>query len=242
MCKLKNCCCCIDLRTGCIIIAIVEFFLVLANLSITAVPAYQRWLFGGWLVGTFALVLGVIFGLALWILLLFGALTNNSILVLINMVFVLVLVAVKSFAFIWLTVNFVQAGIWLYDGLRTTFTLGMLFYLIYYLLVIPLDIYFAVVIFNFYKALRYGGSGSSLPYPAWVWKQLQFLQTLICYCHSYKFWRRRKKKLTNLWIWVKSTHESVMFSTTYPEISWIRRIVTDLNEQNFILKGFDLVN
>ena len=109
--------------------------------------------------GTFALVLGVIFGLAVWILLLFGALTNNSILVLINMVFVLVLVAVKSFAFIWLTVNFVQAGIWMnsrwYDGLDTTFTLGMLFYLIYYLLVIPLDIYFAVVIFNFYQALRW---------------------------------------------------------------------------------------
>ena len=111
---------------------------------------------------TVALVLGVIVGIVVWVFLLFGALTNNSILVLINMVFVLVLVAVKSFAFIWLTVNFVQAGIWLYDGLRTTFTLGMLFYLIYYLLVIPLDIYFAVVIFNFYKALRYGGSGSSL--------------------------------------------------------------------------------
>ena len=105
MCKLKNCCGCVKLRTGCIIIAIVEFSLVLANLSITAIPLPLRY-HVGWFVRTWALVLGVILGLIVWILLLFGALANNSILVLINLVGVLLSIVGRAFVFILLTVNF----------------------------------------------------------------------------------------------------------------------------------------
>ena len=163
MCKLNKCCGFIYLRTGCIIISIVELCLGLANLSIIAIPYNLRFQVS-WLVSTVALVLGVICGIVVWILLLFGALANNSALVIINLVFAILSMVIRAAIFIMLTVYIVNLG-GMYSRWDTGLTVAFAFYLCYYLMVICLDIYFTVVIFNFYQALKYGGSGSSLRYP-----------------------------------------------------------------------------
>ena len=116
-----------------------------------------------WLVSTVALVLGVIVGIVVWVFLLFGALTNNSVLVMINLFLAILSVLGRAATFIVLTVYVVDLG-GMYSRWDTALTVGLVFYLFYYLVVICLDIYFVVVIFSFYQALQYGGS-VSLPYP-----------------------------------------------------------------------------
>ena len=108
----------------------------------------------------------VLFGIGVWAVLLIGAVLKNEIMVLINLVLVVILLIAKvvavSYVAIWASKMGSYGYHYTYGAMMTTL---LVVGIISVLVAIALNIYFMVVIYSFLKQLKYGSSGSNLPYP-----------------------------------------------------------------------------
>lgn len=124
---------------------------------------FQGFYINGYPVNTVGLVFGLITGIAVWALLLLGAVLNNSALVLINLILVGILNVAKVIAFLIVALGGAFApgygGVGYLDTyqeihfLATTFIVMIVIVL---LISIALEIYFMIVIYSFYLELKYG--------------------------------------------------------------------------------------
>ena len=186
MCRIRNCCGCIDLRTGCIVIAIIEIIIALGCLGITALkyttgmgppsPGYgsgsSSFLGSPYfrdlvninltLVNVPGFVIGVILIVLLWALLLVGACMRHPWVVLANLIGLLIFLIIRVVLFFVAITMMVDGGWFNYFGTLTAIVTGLLVALVIH---ICLDTYFAVVIGSYFATLKSGDSQVSLPYP-----------------------------------------------------------------------------
>ena len=171
MCRTRNCCGCIDLRTGCIVIAILEILIALGCLGITALKystgcsirmGSDRCMSGPSLVNVPGFVIGVILIVLLWVLLLVGVCIRNPWVVLANLIGLLIFLIIRVVLF-FVAITMMVDGEWFdYFGTLTAIVTGLLVALVIH---ICLDIYFAVVIGSYYATMKSGDSQVFLPYP-----------------------------------------------------------------------------
>ena len=158
MCKVNSCCGCCDLRTGCIVLSVIGVLSSFSSLG------FQGLYIHGYPVSTVGLVFGLILGIAVWALLLLGAVLNNETMVLINLILVGIKNIAMVIAFIIVVAQFgalgsEYGGLAYLDGYQqiqfatTTFIVIIVTAL---LISIALEIYFMIVIYSFYQELKYG--------------------------------------------------------------------------------------
>ena len=160
MCRVNNCCCCLDLRTGCIGISILLIILTLLSTTITAVSHEFN--------GTGAIVAFVIvtiLAVACWIILLVGSIMRNVMLILVSWIGLLIYIAIQGILVVWIIyILAIWAG---YVGASTQITGlvtgSLVAFLVFLLAFMGLNIYFVVVIANFMRSLRAGESGAANP-------------------------------------------------------------------------------
>ena len=153
MCRLTNCCCCLDLRTGCISLSIWLFISTLAILAIRAIWINPNLLSGADLA---FLIIFTIAAIACWIVLFIGALMRNTKMLLISMIALVAYILISSMGVMLLIIF---GGIYFHK-------IAILWALIIVTLApISLDVYFVFVIQSFRLEIIAGGSGSGLPYP-----------------------------------------------------------------------------
>ena len=155
MCRLTNCCCCLDLRTGCISLSIWLFISTLAILAIRAIWINPNLLSGADLA---FLIIFTIAAIACWIVLFIGALMRNTKMLLISMIALVAYILITSMGVMLLII---------YGGTYFYFhNVAIIWPLIIGILAqIGLDVYFVFVIQSFRLEIIAGGSGSGLPYP-----------------------------------------------------------------------------
>ena len=185
MCRARNCCGCIDLRIGCIVIAIIEILIALGCLGITALkystgddirmgpyrymsgPSFlnspdNRGFVDPTLVNIPGFVIGVILIVLLWVLLLVGVCMRNPWVVLANLIGQLISLIIRVVLFFVAITMMVSYGWFNPFGNLTLIVSGLLLALVMHICV---DIYFAVVIGSYYATLKSGDSQGALPYP-----------------------------------------------------------------------------
>ena len=190
MCRTRNCCGCIDLRTGCIVIAIIEIIIALGCLGITALkyttgmrtPYMEHGpggpsgpsLFGSpylrdlvTLVNIPGFVIGVVLIVLLWASLLVGVCMRNPWVVLGNLIGLLIFLIIRVVLFFVAITMMLDGTGWPWSFLWPYATLTGIVTGLFIALVIHicLDIYFAVVIGSYYASLKSGDSQGFLPYP-----------------------------------------------------------------------------
>ena len=156
MCQKAKCCCCLPLRTGCIVIAV-----------LTIVHSFTWYIFGsrGPRIGYGYIVLINLWGLAEGTCLLIGAFVSNATLVLVHFILAIIgtvgtLILMIVNMVLWSTVNTgtpteqVDAGI-----VVMIWAIVISFLVIAYLV----KIYFIVVAWFFYKELKTGGENIAQP-------------------------------------------------------------------------------
>ena len=166
MCRLTNCCCCVDLRTGTIFISILLFISTLANIAVTTIDPNLK---SGASLAFF--IIFTIAAIGFWIVLFIGALMRNTTMLGISMIALICYIVLVG---ILLVLVIIGAGI---SGGRAsslgivggyTYSLAITFlvlYIIGILAEIGLFVYFVLVIQSFRLEIIAGGSGSGLPYP-----------------------------------------------------------------------------
>ena len=158
MCRLTNCCCCLDLRDGCICISIFLFISTLANnveFAINSLAGSRGEILAGFIIFT-------ITAIAFWIVLLIGALMRNTTMLGISMIALIAYIVITSLY--WL-LKIIFLGIFLLNpgstpGFITSF---VVLPLITILALMGLEVYFVLVIHSFRQEIKEGGSGSGLP-------------------------------------------------------------------------------
>ena len=164
MCQVKNCCGCLGLRAGCIVIVAVGILMGLALLGLLAVKDINGYI----LVNVPGLVIGVVVIIALWLLLLFGVLLSNSTVVMIQFIGVILYIIGRGGVILGILIGY---SIWgtIWDHYSSGWESEEVTIFIYVMVVmavgICVDIYSAVVIGSYYQSLQSGESQVSLPYP-----------------------------------------------------------------------------
>ena len=156
MCRLTNCCCCLDLRTGCIFISVLLFIATIANTAITASREgfNSDASLAGFIVVTIALI-------GFWIVLFIGALKRNTTMIGVSMIALIVYIVILGLLVMFIII---------FGGIAATNTstvviVSLVLIIIGYLAQIGLFVYFVLVIQSFRLEIIAGGSGSGLPYP-----------------------------------------------------------------------------
>lgn len=158
MCRLRNCCCCLDLRTGTIAISFAIIVIGIIGLIFQLVTNNYsvKWMKA---VDITMTVLVVVLGLVLLI----GAILNNKTVVGVCAIALILYIAIRLLVlFVLIIVSAVNANelpwIWIWsDSARTA---GFVIGIILALVGIGLDIYFTLVVWSFYRELRTGQTGS----------------------------------------------------------------------------------
>ena len=141
MCHQTKCCGCVPLRTGCLIIAILQ--IVFAFL----------WFVHDGLAYSYSVPVCLI-GLAQGVCLLIGVLLNNQILVLISGILALIRIVVSL---IIAVLFMVAIGLFASSGAATTVaTVAIALLFTFVIIELILDIYFLIVVWSFYKELQAG--------------------------------------------------------------------------------------
>ena len=149
MCRVGTCCFCVPLRTGCIVIAILGMMM-----SFSSIANIER-------SGIAVTIVSVVIGISVNGILLFGAIKNNSLAVLVHLI--LDIFYIVGCIIVWIiVVALVAKG----GGASTTVSVagavsvpvGGLAIAVTILLsaLIMLDIYFWIVTFSFYRELKSG--------------------------------------------------------------------------------------
>ena len=153
MCRLTNCCCCLDLRTGCICISIFLFISTLANNAWFAINPYSG--SDGAILAVF--IIFTIAAIAFWIVLLVGALMRNTTMLGISMIALIAYIVITTLY--WLIFIIANGMFLLNPGSSPEFITSLLAVLV----LMGLDVYFVLVIQSFRQEIKAGGSGSGLP-------------------------------------------------------------------------------
>ena len=141
MCHQTKCCGCVPLRTGCLIIAILQ--IVFAFL----------WFVHDGLAYSYSVPVCLI-GLAQGVCLLIGVLLNNQILVLISGILALIRIVVTLIVTVLIMV---AIGLFASSGAATTVaTVAIALLFTFVIIELILDIYFLIVVWSFYKELQAG--------------------------------------------------------------------------------------
>ena len=148
--ELKKCCCgLMPLREGCITIA---------STSIVLCPATWGYLLSMWYGAVPYLAVALVLELLVWIVLWFGAFLNNCKLLLTTIIGLITVIVIRIGVFI---------GIWIYlagktdnDGYAVDEGLTFLKSL-FLMVVVPLYLYWVIVIQSFYRTLKQEGSDAS---------------------------------------------------------------------------------
>ena len=141
MCHQTKCCCCIPLRMGCLIIAILQ--IVLSFL----------WFVHDGVAYSYSVPVCLI-GLAEGVCLLIGVLLNNQILVLISGILALIRIVVTLIVTVLIMV---AIGLFASSGAATTVaTVAIALLFTFVIIELILDIYFLIVVWSFYKELQAG--------------------------------------------------------------------------------------
>ena len=160
MCKLNNCCCCLDLRTGTIAISLSIIVLAIANITLRFVLYDTDEMHPLTIVN---IIVWFIVRLAIGILLLVGAVMKTRRVVFSGFIGLVLHTAVLIWEFIDLVVTVaVVSGTntWVWD--LPGFAALTVIYLILIIIEIGLSIYSALVIWSFCRGLRGGQSGAIL--------------------------------------------------------------------------------
>ena len=172
MCRLKNCCGYIDLRTGCIIIAafgiLFEIVNIILNFTLRPREFDKGFLIVPYLLWTIFNALGVVIYIGLWILLLVGVLTRSSTAILIQLICLVVIICGDALFFVgrvWVVTGVASISDKTWTSAWTTYIVVML---VYQFVGICLFIYFAVVVSTYRQSIRMGEFQTFLPYPVWV--------------------------------------------------------------------------
>ena len=157
--RLKNCCGCIDLRTGCLIIAAFGILFEIASIvlnfrilnlfdeEVQIVP-FMLW--------TIFNTLGVVIYIGLWILLLVGVFTRSSTIILIQLICLVVIICGDALFFlgrVWVVTGVASISDTTWASEWTTYIVVML---VYQFVGICLFIYFAVVIGSHRQSIKVG--------------------------------------------------------------------------------------
>ena len=158
MCQVSQCCCCVPLRIGCIVLAILSIIGSFSNMIVSIVqkPGTND----DAMVIAFAVINGV-FGIVVWCILLGGAMVNSTttvgvavVLLMIQLILGTVLNIIKVAL---LATAASKLGVW------NTFTITLVVSTgVGTLIGLGLGIYFWIVIYSFYRELKAGGP--SYPY------------------------------------------------------------------------------
>ena len=164
MCRVKNCCGCLGLRAGCIVIVAVGILMGLALLGLLAVKDINDDI----LVNVPGLVIGVVVIIALWLLLLLGVLTSNSTVVVIQLIGVILYILCRGGVILGYLIGYsIWGTIWVWYGSDWDSVAVTYFIIVMVIMVlgIGVDIYSAVVIGSYHHSLQSGESQVILPYP-----------------------------------------------------------------------------
>ena len=160
MCRLTNCCCCVDLRTGTIFISILLFISTLAKIPLSI---NNPNLSSG--VGLASFIIFTIAAIGFWIVLFIGALMRNTTMIGVSMIYLIIDIIITIMLVIFIVVMAAVAGA-MFTGYVAGVGIAIFVLLIIAMLVlIGLEVYFALVIQSFRQEIIAGGSGSGLPYP-----------------------------------------------------------------------------
>ena len=162
MCRLTNCCCCVDLRTGTIFISILLFISTLVKIPLSINNPNLN---SG--VGLASFIIFTIAAIGFWIVLFIGALMRNTTMIGVSMIYLIIDIIITIMLVIFIVVMAAVAGaIFAGYGFPNAVGIAIFVLLIIALLVlIGLEVYFALVIQSFRLEIIAGGSGSGLPYP-----------------------------------------------------------------------------
>ena len=158
MCRLRNCCCCLDLRTGTITISVAIIVIGIIRLIIKLVADNYsvKWMKAFDITMT---VLVVVLGLVLLI----GAILNNKTIVGVCAIALIFFIAISLLVlFVLIIVAAVNANeypwilVWSDGALTAGFVIGVIGALVD----IGLNIYFTLVVWSYYRELRTGQTGS----------------------------------------------------------------------------------
>ena len=156
MCRLTNCCCCVDLRTGTIFISILLFISTLANIAVTTIDPNLK---SGASLAFF--IIFTIAAIAFWIVLFIGALMRNTTMLGISMIALIVNIVINGIiVFLLIIFSGISAG-----GYNAEQIAIVVVVIIAMLALMGLEVYFVLVIQSFRLEIIAGGSGSGLPYP-----------------------------------------------------------------------------
>ena len=145
MCKLDKCCCCIDLRVGAIVIAILEIIGGLCN-------------FGNMQGNVWGSVICAIASILAGLCLLFGAIKYNQVAVIVNLVFSMI--AIVFYAIVAIMV-FIAAGLYgSQRGAQPEAVGAVIVAGVVIVIAILLMIYFWICVFSFLKGLKAGDIAS----------------------------------------------------------------------------------
>ena len=159
MCRLTNCCCCLDLRTGCIFISIVLFISAIANIVFAAVNAsvIPSENVGG-------TIFGAIVAIGFWIVLFIGALMRNMTMIGVSMIALIFYIVGLA---LLLMLVIILGGIVEGPTQRLFMNEGFVYFLLIVIgfpAQIALFVYFVLVIQSFKLEILACGPGN-LPYP-----------------------------------------------------------------------------
>ena len=161
MCRLTNCCCCLDLRTGTIFISILLFISTLAKIALTTTSPDLK---SG--AGLAFFIIYTIAAIGFWIVLFIGALMRNTTMLGISMIALIAYIIINIILVIYIVVIYSMVGVkfdaiaWTSGGIAVFVLL-----IIGILALVGLDVYFALVIQSFRLEIIASGSGSGLSYP-----------------------------------------------------------------------------
>ena len=164
MCRLTNCCCCLDLRTGTIFISILLFISTLAKIPLkTTHPDLNSG------AGLAFFIIFIIAAIGFWIVLFIGALMRNTTMLGISMIALIAYIIINIILVIYITVMYLVVRGCLFNNCTIVVSNSgeiaiIVLAIILTLALIGLDVYFALVIQSFRLEIIVGGSGSGLPY------------------------------------------------------------------------------
>ena len=160
MCQLNYCCGCISLRTGCFIIAALGILDALGGIWPMYVIYGENWNIG-------YTIFWILFELFVWSTLIFGAFKYHATAVMINLILVVLSILGRILLIILIIIEISKPGSVEkvmeelredsgFEWTKASVAIFACFYMTFHFISIAVEIYFSIVIYNFYRSLKAG--------------------------------------------------------------------------------------
>ena len=133
----------LPLRTGCIVIAILSIVICIITYGYNI--AHWHW----------AYAIGLVFELSVWTALLLGTILNNHMMVLASFIGLQFILVMRTIVFVVVIVRVIEEEVY-WEEAKTTF---MAIAIAEFIIVIPIYVYWSMVIHSFYRSLKHNGFG-----------------------------------------------------------------------------------